>query len=451
MGSDLKVVNASLPLLEEGRLYTLAAKGGKWETIVAQEGYDRAPDAVSVEEWNGGADVTLDAKGNIVLPGLADAHMHLDKAFSLPQVGNGSGTLEEAVLNYSAAAPAFTKREIKARIMRSALQAVSFGTTHIRTHLDFQVKHGKEVAMRTVEAALEVKQELEPYVTIQLFPMLPYYDLTREAIEAAEEALRMGVTGVGGAPHLAPAPEPDIDRLFALAARFDRPLDLHTDESDDPNIRTAAYIARRTLDYGWSGRVTVDHLCSLAAMPDGDAARIIALMAEAGLSAVTLPGANMYLQGRRDSFPVRRGVTRVKELLAAGVPLASASDNIHDPFHPFGKGDLLQIALITAYAAHMGSPAEIRTVLRMITEHAAKVIGQADYGLRPGCDADMVMLDAASPEELFAMLPDRRWVWRKGKAIRLAGSKPSWVQPDLRARWEEAEQEVSFAKGREFR
>jgi len=491
MKSVLKLVNAALPLRDETRLYTLIAEDGVWTSVepqireaapgpgeaaaggrggaeperpptgglVSAEPELVAPgrrdgsaaELVTPDRWDGrgpepGRPLCLDAEGRTVLPAFADAHMHLDKAFSLPQVGNASGTLEEAIANYASAVPAFSKEELKARIVRSALQAISFGTTAIRTHLDFHVRHGREVAMRGIEAALEAREELAPYVSLQLFPMLPCYDLTEEALEAGAEALRMGVTGVGGAPHIAPQPEPEIDKLFELAGRMGCPIDLHADESDNPLVRTAAYIARKTKACGWAGRVTVGHLCSLAAMPDEDAREIIALLAEAGVGAVTLPGANLYLQGRRDPFPVRRGVTRVRELLDAGVPLAAASDNIHDPFHPFGRGDLLQIGLITAYAAHMGSPADIRAVLRMLTGHPAAVMGLTGRAIEPGNDADFVLLDASTPEELFSMVPERRWVWRKGRCLKTAGSRAEWQVPALARYWEDACEKVSFRK-----
>lgn len=459
MESILKIVNAALPLRDESRLYTLIAENGKWTSVEPQADDGMSPEReserrVPIEAWDGspaepGGLICLDAEGRAALPAMADAHMHLDKAFSLPKVGNVSGTLEEAIANYSSAVPAFSKEELKARMMRSALQAISYGTTALRTHLDFHVRHGREVALRTIEAALEVKETLAPYVSMQLFPMLPCYDLNDEALDLGEEALRMGVTGVGGAPHISASPETDIDKLFELAARHGCPVDLHSDESDNPNIRTADYIAGKTIEYGWEGKVTVGHLCSLAAMTDGDAGAIIARLAEARIGAVTLPGANLYLQGRRDRFPVRRGVTRVRELLAAGVPLAAASDNIHDPFHPFGKGDLLQIGLITAYAAHMGSPADIREVLRMITEHPAALMGLTGCGIEPGNEADLVLFDAWTPEELFSMVPERRWVWRKGACMKTAGSRPAWKTGALARIWDDASERISFGGRRE--
>lgn len=438
--SKTYLYNVRIPLLDEERLYTLAAENGIWSEVTAQDGIVHPPGAVSLDDWDGvmpEPPVRLDADGKILLPGLVDAHMHLDKSFSLPYVGNVSGTLEEAVRNYAAACPSFSKEMIKRRMMRAALLAVSYGTSAIRTHLDFHVEAGRDVAMRTVEAALEVREALKPYVTIQLFPMIPQQHITPDSLEAAEEAVRMGVDGLGAAPHLSDDPETGIDRLFQLAGRLGCPLDFHTDESDDPGVRTVVHIARRTMELGYSGRVTVGHLCSLAAMNDGEAKPIIDLMAEAGLKAVSLPGANLYLQGRHDAFPVRRGVTRIKDLLGAGVPVAVASDNIHDPFHPFGRGDLILIALIAAYAAHMGSPADMRKLLGMISEVPADTLGLADYGVRQGCKADFVIFDADSPEMLLTLLPERRWVHRGGKWLKIAARPSGWNEQGLKRHWEE--------------
>ncbi|MFC5468009.1 amidohydrolase family protein [Cohnella suwonensis] len=444
------LVNASLPLRDEKLLYTLTIRDGIWLAVEPQEGPVYIPDAVPIDGMQGDRpdERIVDLGGKVLLPGLVDAHMHLDKSFCLPQVGNASGTLAEAVNNYSAAVPGFSKEEIKARIVRSALQAVSFGTTAIRTHLDFHARWGAEVALRTVEAALEAKEELAPYLELELFPLAPYFRFADKETEVLEEAIRMGMTGIGSAPHLSPTPERDIDSLFRLAEKYDLPLDFHTDESDDPNKRTLEYIAKRTVERGWSGRVTVDHLCSLAAMNDMDAGKLIERMVESRLTAVTLPGANLYLQGRHDGFPVRRGVTRVKELLAAGIPLASASDNIHDPFHPFGRGDLIQIGLITAYAAHMGSSADIRTILRMITEIPAAILGLEGYGILAGNKADFVVLDGMTPEELFTMLPERRWIYRRGGWLRLAAGRAGWNEPRLERYWNEAAQRLPFGQFR---
>ncbi|NBD23833.1 amidohydrolase family protein [Paenibacillus glycinis] len=446
MTNEWKLINASLPLRDEAHLYTLTVRDGIWTEIAPQPAVAAVPDALPIDELSGSPanGSVVDLGGKVLLPGLVDAHMHLDKSFCLPQVGNVSGTLEEAVSNYSNAVPAFSKEEIKARIIRSALQAASFGTTAIRTHLDYHVRWGADVALRTIEAALEAQAELKPYVKLELFPLAPMFRFAEGHLDILEETLRMGVTGVGTAAHMSATAEADIDQLFKFAEKYDMPLDFHTDESDDPAKRTVSHIAKRTIDYGWSGRVTVDHLCSLAAMNDMDAGTLIEQMAAAELHAVTLPGANLYLQGRRDSFPVRRGVTRVKDLLAAGITLATASDNIHDPFHPFGRGDLLQIGLITAYAAHMGRPADLRTILRMITEIPATILGLQGYGVELGHDADFVIFDGSTPEELFTMVPERRWVFRGGGWLKLPAKRTGFQLPELDRKWAAAADKLAF-------
>lgn len=433
---QLKLINANLPLLDQEKLCTLTIENGLWTSITKQKGYVKEGQANDLENMDEAT--VLNLEGKILLPGLVDAHMHLDKAFSLQKVGNSSGTLEEAVENYSYAVKDFSKQEIKSRIIRAALMAVSFGTTAIRTHLDFHIRWGKEVAFRTIEAAIEAKNELKTIVDIQLFPLTPFFHFTEEEINILEEAMQMGLTGFGGAPHLSQTPEKDIDIIFRLAEKYDCPIDFHTDESDDPNVRTVNHIAKRTIDYGMKGRVTVDHLCSLAAMSIEDAEKMINKMIEAGLKAVTLPGANLYLQGRHDSFPVRRGVTRVKELLSKGVPIATASDNIHDPFHPFGRGDLLQIGLITAYATHMGSPTDIRTILKMITEIPANILRLNGYGISVGNKANFVIFDAITPEELFTLLPERRWIYRNGGWLIVPGKQKSWNNPKIERLWSQS-------------
>lgn len=434
--SRLTIVNVRLPLADERLYYTLRAEGGRWTEVAAQDGYLERSEPYAPFDAEGAVRAEcLDAEGKVALPGFADVHMHLDKAFSLPKVGNVSGTLGEAIANYAASAGTFSKEEILSRIMKTALQAVSYGTSAIRTHLDFHAAAGRRVALQSVEAALEAKERLAPYLELQIFPMFSYRSSTASDVELFEEALRMGVTGVGGAPHIADEPERNIDLIFRLAEKFDRPIDLHTDETDDPEMKTVLYIADKTTASGYGGRVTVDHLCSLASMPPAEAASVIARMAEAKLSAVTLPAANLYLQGRGDSAAVRRGVTRVKELAAAGIPIATASDNVHDPFHPFGRGDMLQIALITAYGAHMGAPSDLRRLLRMATEIPASIMGLRGYGIAAGNAADLVLLDAVTPDELFTKLPDRRWIYRAGRWLKFAPPEAGWEVPELGEQW----------------
>ncbi|RXZ82665.1 amidohydrolase [Paenibacillaceae bacterium] len=437
--NNLRLINVSLPLQDRNERFEVTVSEGRYSSIVRQQqtvppegtssldsllhDADRANPALSASFVPDRAGIfgkeqqetVIDVGGRIMLPGLADAHMHLDKAFTSRQIGNLSGTLLEAIRNFKAASPSFTHQQLKERMMTTIRHAMSFGTTAIRTHLDFNYQAGIDVAMRTVYAALEVKEALRGRVELQLFPLCQFDRMPGAALEALEEALRLGVDGIGGAPHLSADPHADIDTVFRLAQKYGKPIDLHADENDDPAVRTVEYIARQTIAQGYQGKVTVGHLCSLAAMAHEDAESIIGLMAEARLMAITLPGANMYLQGRGDRGVVRRGVTRVKELVAAGVPLAVASDNIQDPFHPFGRGDLLQIGLLAAYAAHMSSEQDQLELLRMITEVPATIMGLDGWGIEEGNAANFAIFDAATVGELLAWLPSGRWINRGGE------------------------------------
>ncbi|AZN38237.1 amidohydrolase family protein [Paenibacillus albus] len=419
----LHIINARLPLNGDNRLYELIAEDGVWRTVDASAERVILDDAVSIASKEAiGADgftaATVDLEGRIAVPGFADMHMHLDKALSLPQVGNASGTLLEAISNYGQHVARFSKEEIRERIIRTAMMGLRQGTVHMRTHLDMHAWLGRDIMFRTVEAALEAKEALKGLVRLQLFPMLSFGQSPRETAELAEELIGLGMDGIGGCPHLNPDPDADIRHLFDTAARLDVPIDLHVDERDDPNVRTVIPIARMTREHGYEGRVTAGHLCSLSSMPSSEAWPIIEEMALAKLGAVTLPAANLYLQGRADDGPIRRGVTRVKELLQAGVATAAASDNIRDPFHPFGKGDLAQIALLTAYAAQMGSADDPDVLLRMITETPATLMGlTASYGIREGCSADLAVLDAGNAEQLLIEGSPSRWVAVQGRWV----------------------------------
>ncbi|MGO4110455.1 amidohydrolase family protein [Paenibacillus sp. YAF4_2] len=415
----LEAINVKLPLQENEGLYTVSVNDGRWTAIERQEGIIVSSEHVPIhlleyDELRTTALIDLD--GKVMLPGFVDAHMHLDKAYSLPWVRNRSGTLIEAIENYRSVAPTFTKEIIRDRIVKAALSSASYGSAMLRSHLDVPVHLGRDMAMRTIEAALEAREIVSGTIDIQYFPMF-FYDpaYERELTDFSSEALRMGIDGVGGSPHLSPNPEINIAWAFKLAQKFDKPIDLHSDESDDPSTKTIDIYCDYVKAGGYGGRATAGHLCSLSAMEHHEAERLIAKMADAGVAAVTLPAVNLYLQGRGDRGNVRRGVTRVRELAEAGVPVAAASDNIQDPFHPFGRGDLLQIGLMTAYAAHLAKEEDIVSVLRMLTSIPAAITGVQNYGIAAGNPASFVIMDARSEEELFQELPSTRWVYNKSK------------------------------------
>jgi len=427
--TDLHLINARLPLNGDDHWYELKAEDGVWTSVLAHPHRISLPEAKAINDrrvFSGSGSGPVDLEGRVALPGFVDMHMHLDKALTLPQVGNVSGTLMEAIHNYGSKAAGFSKTEIRERMVETALMGLRHGTIHMRTHLDIAVWLSREVAYRTVEAALEAKEELKGRVRLQLFPMLSFDRQSAAMGELARELIALGMDGLGGCPHLSESPEADIRHLFETAAKLAVPLDLHADETDNPAVRTVEAISRTALNMGYEGKVAVGHLCSLSSMPLGEAQPLMELIAEAQVGVVTLPAANLYLQGRGDEGPVRRGVTRVRELQQAGVKVAAASDNIRDPFHPFGRGDPVQIGLLTAYAAHMGSPADYERILRMITETPASLMGlSASYGIKKDRPADLVVVDAANTGQLLVEESPSRWVAVDGR----------WVSINVKEKW----------------
>lgn len=429
MSRDCHFINVSLPLTDNSNLFEVIVRDGKFDRIVLQN--ERVESGEFKPFFGDGmpAGGFWDLQGRVMLPGFVDAHMHLDKAFSLPQVANKSGTLAEALRNFDEAYPSIEKHDIKSRMRKAALKSLSYGSTALRTHLDFNLQAGKEVAFRTIHAALEVREELKDLIDIQLFPLVMHESLGTKEMEAVEETLIQGVDGIGSIPHISRTPEQDVDQMFKLASKYSCPVDFHTDESDNPAVQTVSFIADATERYGYQGRVVAGHLCSLAGMDDETAQHLIGKMKKAGIGAVTLPAANMYLQGREDRGIVRRGITRVREIQEAGIPIAAASDNIHDPFHPFGRGDMIQIGLLTAYAAHYGGAAEQATVLRMMTEIPAALMELTHYGISPGMNADFVILNACKTEEIFTFLPEERAVFKQGRLIHSSRLTSMWTEP----------------------
>jgi len=205
--------------------------------------------------------------------------------------------------------------------------------------------------------------------------------------------------------------------VFEIAKQFNADIDMHVDETDDPLARTLEMVAELTIENGWQGRVTAGHTCALASYPRDYADRVIGRLHEAGVNMIANPATNLMLQGRLDDYPKRRGVTQVKELLAAGVNVACGQDCVYDTFYPFGQNDPLEIGFLLCHASHMSQPAEIRTVMDMITSNAARALRIADFAVAVGARADLVILDASDAREAFATRTPRRWVIRKGRLI----------------------------------
>ena len=357
----------------------------------------------------------IDAGGMLVVPSFIDSHLHLDLAYSLDLVPpNESGTLAEAIRHWERVKRGLTPDNVRDRAIRAIREEVSFGTGFIRTHVDV----GTSAGLRLCEGVLAARERTRDLVDIQVVAF-PQDGILQDpgVLDVMREALRMGCDLVGGIAHNERTDDDSrrhIDLLFDLAEEFDRDIDCHIDETDDPNSRCTEVLAARTIERGWQGRVTASHVCALAAYDNVHAAKVIRLLAAAEVNVVTNPGVNLHLQGRFDRYPKRRGLTRVRELLAAGVNVSAGQDCIRDPFYPLGTGSLLEVGHLLIHADHLSTAAQIERVADVITANAARTLRLSQYGLEPGCRADLVVLPVNAMHEAFRTRPAPLAVLKRG-------------------------------------
>ena len=360
----------------------------------------------------------IDAAGRLVTPPFVDAHFHLDTTLTLGIAGkvNESGTLVEGIRLWGEIQPHLDADLLKRNALAYCDLAVSQGLLAIRSHVDIT-----EDSLLGAEVLAEVKRSVAPYLDLQLvaFPQMGYFSKPSMP-ENFRRALALGVEVVGGIPHFEPTAEHGRDSiriLCGLAAERALRVDMHCDEVDDPLSRHIAALTYETKRLGLEGRVTGSHLCSMHSMDNFYAAHLIGQMAEARMCAVANPLANMVLQGRFDTYPKRRGMTRVPELMAAGCAVALGHDSVLDPWYPLGRADMLDVAHMAVHAGHMTSRAGMRACFAAITDVPAQILGLDGYGLAPGCFADLVMLQASDAVEAIRLKPPRLAVIRRGRVI----------------------------------
>jgi cytosine deaminase len=360
----------------------------------------------------------IDAEGRLATPAFVQPHIHLDKALVGPLLPpNRSGTLAEAIALLHATKRAATVEEIRERAGVVIREAVMAGTTVIRSHVDVDTIGG----LKPLQGVALARADHADLCEIQLVAF-PQEGIWRDpgTAELMAEAMRSGADLVGGMPHWEAdhdAARRHIEFCLDLAAQHDADVDMHVDETDDGRWRSFELLVDAAERRGWGGRTTAGHVCAMAAWEDDYAAGVIGRAAAVGVNVITNPPTNLMLQGRDDREPRRRGIPRVKELMRAGVTLAAGQDCIDDAFYPFGNADPLQVALILAHAAQLGTPTEIAAALRMIGEDAAKILRLPDYGLIPGARADLVVLDAERPADALREQAPRRWVVRRGQIV----------------------------------
>lgn len=413
---DLIIRNANLP---DGRTgIDVAVTGG---TITAIE------PGITAE-----AGQVIDATGRLVSPPFVDPHFHLDATLSLglPRM-NRSGTLLEGIALWGELRPTLTREALVERALRYCDLAVSQGLLAIRSHVDTS-----DPRLVTAEAMLEVQERVKPYLDLQLvaFPQDGYYRAP-DGVGSLSRALDMGIGVVGGIPHFERTMADgaaSVEALCRIAADRGLPVDMHCDETDDPLSRHVETLAAQTIRFGLQGRVAGSHLTSMHSMDNYYVSKLIPLMAEAKLHAIANPLINIMLQGRHDTYPKRRGMTRVPELLAAGINVAFGHDCVMDPWYSMGSGDMLEVGHMAVHVAQMASIADKQKVFDIVTNGNARAIGLDNYGLEKGRNADLVILQARDPVEALRLKANRLTVIRRGKVIAETAPRMSRLSLDGR-------------------
>ncbi len=385
----------------------------------------------------------IDAAGQLVSPPFVDAHFHLDSTLShgLPRV-NQSGTLLEGIALWGELKPQLTQQALVERALAYCDWAVARGLLAIRSHVDVC-----DPRLLAVEALLHVREQVRPYLDLQLVAF-PQDGVLRSpgALDNLKRALDMGVQVVGGIPHFERTMADgaaSVRLLCELAAERGLPVDMHCDETDDPMSRHVETLAAETVRLGLQGRVAGSHLTSMHSMDNYYVSKLLPLMREAGMAAIANPLINITLQGRHDSYPKRRGMTRVPELLAAGVPVAFGHDCVMDPWYGLGSGDMLEVAHMGLHVAQMTGQQAMRACFDAVTETPARILGLSDYGIAPGRSADLVLLQAADPVDALRLRAARLLVMRAGKVI--ASTPPATATLRLSGRPERVDFRVGGA------
>lgn len=393
---DLLIKQARLE--DDAELVDIAISEGKITAV-----------APNIEEL---AATTIEAKGKVVIPGLIESHIHLDKALIADREPNNSGTLQEAIQVTAKLKPTFTEEDIYDRAKRALEMLIVHGTTAVRTHAEFDPAQG----FTGFDTIMRLKEEYRDLIDIQVvaFPQEGIFKAPGTD-KMMIEAMEKGADVVGGIPYNdAPANE-HIDLIFEIAKRFDKDIDLHQDFADEADDTSIVYLCEKTIAEGYQGRVSVGHLTALHAMEPNQLAEVIDLMVKAQINVMPLPATDLHLGARNDAYNVRRAVTPIRKLRDAGVNICLGSNNIRNAFTPYGNGDLIQIAMLAVPVAHLGGADDLPTVLPMITTNTAKALNIKDYGIAVGNRADLILLDTQRKADVLIDIPERLMVIKNGR------------------------------------
>lgn len=393
----------------------VTGKTGSWDLAV-DDGIIASVNPASEERADAeasGASV-IDAGGMIVFPSLTDAHLHLEKAFLLDRMDEDAATLADAIRLTAQLKARFTGDDIHARASRVLDREIAHGVGHVRCHVEIDDTLG----MLAMETILALREEYASQIEVQIvaFPQEGIFT-QRRGRELMVEALRLGADAVGGIPYNDLDPLEHLDFVFDLATAWGKPLDFHIDFSDDPAELNILPVIERTRSLGLAGRVSVGHLTSLGSVPRAEAEAIAQQLAEAGISVMTMPATDLYLNGRGDEQAQRRGLTPARMLLDAGVNVALATNNIQNPFTPFGRGNILDIARLFAETAQFGTARDAELVFGMLTTGPARATGMGRDGLRAGAPADLAVFPGRTARAVLNEADGPAYVYRSGRLL----------------------------------
>ena len=373
---------------------------------------------------------TLDGGGGLAIPPFIEPHIHLDTTQTAGQPHwNQSGTLFEGIERWAERKALLTHEDVKQRAWQTLKWQIANGIQYVRTHVDVS-----DPTLTALKAMLEVKQEAAPWIDVQIvaFPqegILSYPD--GEAL--LEEALRLGADVVGAIPHFEFTREYGVESLhkaFALAMKYDRPLDIHCDEIDDEQSRFVETVAALALRDGIGARVTASHTTAMHSYNGAYTSRLFRLLKLSGINFVANPLVNIHLQGRFDDYPKRRGITRVKELLEAGINVCFGHDDVFDPWYPLGTANMLQVLHMGLHVCQMMGYQQINEGLKLITDNSARTFGVQDYGIVEGNTANLIILPAENGFDAVRRQVPVRWSVREGKVIATTQLAQTWVMLD---------------------
>jgi len=366
---------------------------------------------------DGDAAEVIDLEGRLVTPPLVEPHLHLDAVLTVGQPReNVSGSLFEGIAVWGERAASLTVDDVATRAREVLLWQVACGVQAVRSHVDVC-----DPQLRALQALTALREEFRDLVDLQLvaFPQQGVFGFDGGP-GLMRRAMQEGADVVGGIPHFELTREDGVASVqlaFDLAEEFGTLIDIHCDETDDDHARFVEVMAAETIKRGLSGRVTASHTTAMHSYNNAYAARLITNIARAGLHMITNPLDNAVLQGRFDTGPVRRGNTRVKQLLAAGVNVAIGHDSVMDPWYPLGYGDPVQAAFVLAHLGHLSGATELPYLLEMVTTNPARALGVDAGGVREGGPADLVVFDAPSPQDALRLVSPRFLVLRGGRVV----------------------------------